>query len=40
MCGDDYYILTIEPIGMIFLFLIYNIEYSNKRVVQIGEINE
>lgn len=33
MCGDDYYILTIDPMGMIFLFLIYNIKYSNKIVV-------
>ena len=30
MCGDDYYILTIEPIGMIFIFLIYNIKYNQK----------
>ena len=39
MCGDDYYILTIEPIGIIFIFLIYNIKYAKKRVI-IGEINE
>lgn len=39
MCGDDYYILTVEPIGMIFIFLIYNIKYAKKRVI-IGEINE
>ncbi|WP_338941459.1 O-antigen ligase family protein [Fusobacterium nucleatum] len=30
MCGDDYYVLTIEPIEMIFIFLIYNIKYAKK----------
>ena len=30
MCGDDYYILTIEPIEIIFIFLIYNIKYAKK----------
>ena len=30
MCGDDYYILTIDPIGIMIIFLIYNIKYAEK----------
>lgn len=34
MCGDDYYILTIDPIGIMIIFLIYNIKYSKKRLIE------
>ena len=38
MCGDDYYILTIDPIGIIIVLLIYNIKYNKKKLVE--ESNE
>ena len=39
MCGDDYYVLTIEPLPLIFLFLSYNIKYS-KKIISVGVVNE
>ena len=28
MCGDDYFILTINPLNLIIIFLIYNSKYN------------
>ena len=30
MCGDDYFILTINPLNLIIIFLIYNSKFHNK----------
>lgn len=30
MCGDDYFILTINPLNLIVIFLIYNLKYQEK----------
>ena len=28
MCGDDYFILTINPLNLIIIFLIHNSKYN------------